>query len=224
MVPCIKEAVAAKIPVVVYDSGLDDETIIVSYVATDNSNGGKMAGKEMARQLNGKGKVLLFRYKEGSESTHQREEGFLESLKEFPGIEVLSSNQYIGTMPKESHDKAQQLLQKYHNDVQGVFAVCEPNANGTFLALGDEKLHDQVVFMAFDPSEPLVKGLEAKKVEGIVLQDPVKMGYAAVETMVRHLRGEKVEKRISTGEYLATPENWNDEKMKVLLAPPTSKE
>lgn len=224
MVTCISEAHAAKIPVVVFDSGLDDESVIVSYVATDNFLGGKLAGQEMARRLQGKGKVILLRYKEGSESTHQREEGFLAALKEHPEIEILVSNQYAGTSPDEARKKAQQLLQKYHDQVQGIFAVCEPNANGTLLALTDEKLNEQVTFIAFDPSPPLVSGLADKSVEGIVLQDPVKMGYVAVETMILHLQGKKVEKRISTGEYLATPENRNDEKMKKLLEPPIVKD
>ena len=52
-----------------------------------------------------------------------------------------------------------------------------------------------------------------------MLQDPVTMGYLGVKTMVAHLEGEEVEKRIVTGEYVATPENMNDEQMKKLLEP-----
>jgi ribose transport system substrate-binding protein len=58
------------------------------------------------------------------------------------------------------------------------------------------------------------------KMHGIVLQDPDTMGYQAVKAMVAHLRGEKVEPRISTGEFVATPENMNTPEMQRLLAPP----
>ena len=51
------------------------------------------------------------------------------------------------------------------------------------------------------------------------LQDPVTMGYLGVKTMVAHLEGSKVEKRIVTGEYVATPENMTDDEMKKLLEP-----
>lgn len=220
LVDAVKQANKAKIPVVIFDSALDDESIIVSYVATDNGKGGELAAEEMAKQLGGKGKVILMRYNKGSESTQQREEGFLKKLKEYPDIQVLESEQYAGTTQRSSLDKAQQLLNSYGGEVNGFFAVCEPNAAGTLQALQDLKLSDKVVFIGFDPNPTMVQALAEGKMKGIVLQDPVKMGYVGVKTMVAHLRGEKVEKRISTGEHIATPENMNSEEMKKLLAPP----
>lgn len=75
--------------------------------------------------------VVLLRYGPGSESTEQREMGFLETLaKEYPQIKVLSSDQYAGTTPESSLDKATDKLNKYRDRVAGIFAVCEPNANG----------------------------------------------------------------------------------------------
>src|SRR5437588_9374514 len=89
---------------------------------------------------NGSGVVLL-RYNPGSESTEQRERGFLETLaKEFPEIHVLSPNQYSGASFEAALDKAQQLLGKYRDSVDGVFAVCEPNATGMLGALDNEGL------------------------------------------------------------------------------------
>jgi ribose transport system substrate-binding protein len=73
--------------------------------------------------------------------------------------------------------------------------------------------------IAFDPSPALIKGLADGKVHGIVLQDPVTMGYEGVKTMVAHLDGKEVEKRIVTGEYVATPENMDTPEMRTLLEP-----
>ncbi len=129
-------------------------------------------------------------------------------------------NEYAGTTLKESQDKAIQVLGKYKDDVDGVFAVCEPNAAGVLKALEQLELTGKVKFVAFDPNAELVAGLENGSVHGIVLQDPVKMGYEAVMAMAKKLRNEDVGKRFVTGEHVATPDNRNTENMKRLLAPP----
>jgi ABC-type sugar transport system substrate-binding protein len=164
--------------------------------------------------------VVLLRYSPGSESTEQREKGFLETLaKDYPEIKVISSNQYAGTTPESALDKATDVLNKYRDQVTGIFAVCEPNANGLLGALENTGLAGKVKAITFDPSPALINGLSDGKVHGIVLQDPVTMGYEGVKTMVAHLEGKPVEKRIVTGEYVATPENMNTPEMKKLLEP-----
>src|SRR5215211_5796886 len=80
--------------------------------------------------------VILMRYNPGSQSTEQREKGFLETLaKEFPQVTVISSDQYAGTTPEGALDKATDVLNKYQDRVSGMFAVCEPNATGLLGAL-----------------------------------------------------------------------------------------
>lgn len=220
LIGSVEEARQAGIPTVIFDSGLQDERIIVSYVATDNYNGGALAARRLAETLDGKGDVILLRYNPGSESTEQREQGFLETLaKEFPGIKLLSSDQYSGTTPETSLDKAQQLLLKFQSEVDGVFAVCEPNSTGMLGALEQAGLAGKVKFIAFDPNAALVQAMQGGKINGIVLQDPVKMGYLAVKTMVEHLQHKPVEKRVATGEYMATPENMTGDEMNRLLHP-----
>lgn len=220
LVPYVREAKQERIPTVIFDSGLDNETDIVSYVATDNFKGGVLAAKRLGQSLGGKGGVILLRYNPGSESTFQREEGFLATItKEFPGIRVLSSDQFSGTTPETSLDKSQQILGKFRSEVNGVFAVCEPNATGMLGALEEEGLAKKVKYIAFDPNARLIQAMRDGAVDGIVLQDPVKMGYEAVMTLVRHLDGKLVEKRISTGEYIATPENMTNPAVEKLLKP-----
>jgi ABC-type sugar transport system substrate-binding protein len=164
--------------------------------------------------------VVLLRYNPGSESTEQREKGFLETLaKEYPDLKVLSSDQYAGTTPESALDKATDVLNKYQDRVTGIFAVCEPNANGVLGALENTGLAGKVKAVVFDPSPVLIKGLEDGTVHGIVLQDPVAMGYLGVKTMVAHLEGNPVEKRIVTGEHVATAENMAGDEMSSLLKP-----
>jgi ribose transport system substrate-binding protein len=220
LVEYVDQAVQANIPVVIFDSGIKDESKIVTYVATDNYKGGALAARRMGEFLHGEGKVILLRYFVGSESTERREQGFLETLaKEFPKIVVISSDQYSGTTPEESMTKATQVLSKFKKEVNGLFAVCEPNASGCLGALEQTELDGKLCFVAFDPNAALIRGLESKKVQGIVLQDPVKIGYEAVMSMHKHLAGEKVPKRIDTGETVATPENMSEPRIQELLKP-----
>jgi ribose transport system substrate-binding protein len=84
----VADAKRRGIPVVVIDSGLKGDDY-VSFVATDNRKGGRMAGEHLAAALGRRGKVVLLRYAEGSESTIQREEGFLEALAPAKAIELV---------------------------------------------------------------------------------------------------------------------------------------
>ncbi len=215
----VAEANAEGIPVVIYDSGLAEGAEFVSYVATDNLKGGMLAGQRMAEAIGHKGNVILLRYKEGSESTEQREKGFLDAMANEPDIKVISSDQYAGVSTQEAMEKATQLLNKYRDEVNGIFAVCEPNCNGTLEALVQTGLSGKVKFVAFDPSDRLIAGLADGSVSGIVLQDPYEMGRRSVLSIVAHLEGTQVDKVVSTGEYVATKENEKSDPFDRLLHP-----
>jgi ABC-type sugar transport system substrate-binding protein len=164
--------------------------------------------------------VILLRYNPGSESTEQREQGFLDTLaKEFPQVKVISKDQYAGTTPELALDKATDVLNRFRGRATGIFAVCEPNASGLLGALENTSLAGKVKAVVFDPNPALIDGLAAGKLQGIVVQDPVKMGYLAVKTMAAHLAGKPVERRIVTGVYVATAENMKEPDMDRLLHP-----
>lgn len=221
LVPSVTDAKREGIPTVIFDSALADESVIVSYVATDNYHGGVLAAQEVGNRLKGKGNVILLRYNVGSESTEQREAGFLETLKkEFPEIVVLSDDQYSGTTALQAQNKALELLNQFGDRLDGIFAVCEPDTVGVLAALEQEGLAGKVTFVGFDPSPLLVDAMAAGKIKGLVIQDPVAMGYQSVKTLVAHLNGEQVERRINTGEVMATTENMNEPAIKKLLNPP----
>jgi len=220
MVRPVREAGRGGIPVVIFDSGLNAESNeYASYVATDNFRGGQLAGEVMGEKLGGKGNVVMLRYNQGSESTHQREEGFLEAIKAFPEIKVISSDQYAGTTTESAMDKAQQVFNRYGDQINGIFAVCEPNAEGVLRALEDRKLAGKVVFVGFDSSDAMAVALREGKLSAIVLQDPVQMGYLAIESMVKSIRGETVEPFVDTGVFVATAENIDSEQIQKLLNP-----
>lgn len=77
----------------------------------------------------------------------------------------------------------------------------------------------KVAFVGFDAGPPLVAALRRGKIQGLVLQNPVRMGELGVRTLVDHLEGKAVEPKVSTGETLATPENMDTPEVKALLEP-----
>jgi ribose transport system substrate-binding protein len=220
LIPVVREAKLAGIPTLVFDSGLDDAENIVSYIATDNYHGGQIAGRHLGKLLGGKGRVMVLRYMVGSQSTQQREEGCLDVLKqEFPEIEIISSNEYAGDTADKALVKAQQLLQTFGDRLDGVFAPTQHVSTGMLRALEEQNMAGKVKFIGFDAGPELVVALRAQKMHGIVLQDPVHMAELAVTTLAAHIRGQKVESRIATGEALATPENMDEPAIKKLLEP-----
>jgi ribose transport system substrate-binding protein len=216
----VEEAKRAGIPTVIIDSGLQTDQI-VSFVATDNFKGGTLAADRMGQLLNGKGKILMLRYQEGSASTEQREAGFMQQIKsKFPGIEVVSSNQFAGPTRDTAKAASENLLNRYGTEVQGIFTPNESSTTGMLLALQDMKLAGKVFFVGFDSSQSFVDAMKNKQMHGIVLQNPFNMGYLGVKTMVESLTGKAVEKRVDTGVSLATADNLEDPKIKELLHPP----
>jgi ribose transport system substrate-binding protein len=131
----------------------------------------------------------------------------------------LSDDQYSGTSEQSALDKSQQLLLRFRDNVNGVFAVNETSAVGMLRALEESGLAGKVVYIGFDSSDRLVQALKDKKIQALVLQDPVQMGYLSVRTMVAHLQGRAVEKRVSTGEHVATLENFNDPEIHKRILP-----
>ncbi|MCA9076103.1 MAG: substrate-binding domain-containing protein [Planctomycetaceae bacterium] len=224
MIPVVRRAKDAGIPTLIFDSGLSDPSATISYVATDNYRGGVIAGEHMAELLDGKGNVILLRYQEGSESTEQREDGFLETLAKYPDIKIISDEQRVTTDTVEAVRVSSSLLLTHGDNVDGIFTVCESLNKGMLKALQDKQLAGKVNFIGFDSDPQLVEAMENGQMHGIVLQNPVKMGYESVKNMVAHLEGEQVESVISTGEALATPVNMNMDEMHALLFPEKHRE
>jgi ribose transport system substrate-binding protein len=218
----VKAAVRSGVPVVIFDSDLKGNEH-VSFVATDNRAAGRLAGEKLGALLGGKGNVVVLRYQEGSASTHHREEGFLEALKKFPEIKLLSDNQYGGATTETAFSASENLLLAQNagkGQVSGVFCPNESTTFGMLLALEKAGLAGKMRFIGFDSSTKLVEGVRAGKIDGLVLQNPFNMGYLAVKTLTRHLRKEKVEPRIDTGASLIDKANMDQPDMKALLSPP----
>ena len=219
----VADAARRKIPVVIFDSGLKGGDY-VSFVATDNLKGGQLGGERLIEAMHGSGKVILLRYAEGHDSTAKREDGFLAAMKAHPGIEVVSSNQYVGADVEGAYKRAEAILSTYKKPdgsltIDGIFCPNESSTFATLRVLQDNGWAGKVRFVGFDSSENMVKGLHDRVLDGLVVQDPVKMGYLAVKTIIAHIKGQPVERRIDTGVHVATPDNMEQPDIHALLHP-----
>lgn len=221
--PPVHDAVRHGIPVVIIDSDLRSDQY-VSFVATDNRQGGVKAGELLARLIGGQGRVVMLRCMEGSASTIAREEGFLSAIRQHPGIAVLVSNRYGGATAEEAYKASENMLAPYRQPdgslgLDGIFASNESTTFGMLRALQDSGWAGQVTFVGFDSSALLVRALEQGELHGLILQDPMNMGYLGVNSLVTHLRGGQVERRIDTGSAVATRETRHDPAVQALLEP-----
>jgi ribose transport system substrate-binding protein len=223
----VSAAMRQKIPVVVIDSGLKGDDY-VSFVATDNEVGGRLGGEKLAALLGGKGRVILLRYAEGSDSTTKREEGFLGAMRANPGIEIVSSNQYAGADVEGAYRKGEAILSQHKRPdgslaIDGIFCANESSTFGMLRVLQDNGWAGKVRFVGFDASDSLVKSLRDGHIDALVVQDPVRMGYLGVKTLVAHIKGEKVERRIDTGVRVVSRTDMDTPEAKELLKPDLDK-
>ncbi|MEN9811471.1 MAG: hypothetical protein RL479_157 [Verrucomicrobiota bacterium] len=220
LVAPVETAVRAKIPVVLIDSDLDSKAP-ASFVATDNREGGRIAARELGRMLGGKGNVIMLRLQVGSASTEAREEGFLEVMrKDFPGIKLLSTDQHGGVTRDTAKRASENLLNRFGRQVNGIFCCNESTGVGMLLALRDAGLAGKVRLVAFDAGETLIAGLRSGHVDGLVAQNPMRMGYLGVKHMVDVLRGRPVPARVDTGVGFVTRANLDAPELAEFVRPP----
>jgi ribose transport system substrate-binding protein len=206
LVPMVERAQAAGIPVTIFDSGISTGKYL-SYVSTDNRNGGVVAAKRMGEKLGGKGKVAILGVKKGSVSTDEREEGFRDTIqKEFPRITLVPIIFYGEANAAKSLQAAEDLLTS-NSDLAGLFASNESSTVGAVRAIQQRALAGKVTLVGFDATADLVRNVREGAIDSLVLQNPFKMGYEGVKTIVDKIGGKQPEHRIDTGVALLTKEN-----------------
>jgi ribose transport system substrate-binding protein len=209
------------IPVTVFDSGVDTDKYL-TFIATDNYAAGKIAANELARLLNGQGTVAVMMNAPGSASTMDRERGFDEVIGAgFPGIQIVA-RQYS----MSDRSKAMTAMENFltaHPDLKGIFASAEPGSVGAALALKSRGLAGKVKFVAFDANDTIIEDLKNGVIDAMVVQDPFKMGFEAVETLVQKLNGQTPPKKIDLPAQLVRREDLGKQEIHALLYPDVKK-
>lgn len=218
LVKPVRAARKRGITVVIIDSDLHAPDY-ASFVATDNYRGGVLAAQRLAQVTGGTGDVLMLRYAEASASTMQREQGFLDGITQHaPHLRLVSSDQYGGVTAESAMQVAQNLLNKYPR-LDGIFCPNESTTFGMLRALQTASRAGKVAFVGFDVSAALLAALRAGDLQGLIVQNPYRMGYLGVKTAAAAVRAAPVEKRIDTGVTLVTAENLNEPAVRALVQP-----
>ena len=213
----ISRAMAAGIPVTVFDSGIEGDNY-TSFVATNNYEGGAIAAREMVRLAGATGKVALLMNAPGSTSTMDRERGFEETLaKEAPGL-VIAARQYGLSDRGKARSAAENMLTA-HPDLRGMFCSSEPSAVGGALAVKARNLSGKLQLVTFDSSADLVEELKSGTIQAMVVQDPFRMGYDAVKSVVDKIAGKAVAKRIDLSARLVRRDDLDKPDVIKLLTP-----
>ena len=221
LAPIVSKAMNKKIPVLIFDSSLKGVPgkDYICFVGINNRKAGKLAGKHMAELLKGKGKVVLFRHVKGQANTTEREEGFLEAMAGYPNIKLIEKDQYSGGTIEGAKKVGKSILDKLQA-ADGVFCPNEPTTVGMLYTLQDAKLAGKIKFVGFDSPSVVVDALKKGEVNALVVQDPARIGYQSMKSLVDHIRGKKIPKKINIDVQIVTKGNINNQEIQKLLALP----
>ncbi|HET8546666.1 MAG TPA: substrate-binding domain-containing protein [Bryobacteraceae bacterium] len=216
LVNVVDRAHATGIPVAIFDSDIDTNNRI-TYVATDNREGGRMAARRLGELMLGSGKCAIIGFMPGSASTMEREEGFQQELKSaYPKIRMV---QLAFGMARQAQARAAtENILSAHPDLTGLFADNESSSAGAVMALRGRRT-TQVRTVAFDSNTQLIDDLRDRFLDALIVQDPMKMGYESVKAIARKLRGENPPAHIDSGVYLVDRSNLERPDILPLLYP-----
>jgi len=217
LVAPVKRAMEAGIPVSIFDSGLDLKGY-VTFVATDNYGAGQTAARKLAELVHNKGKVAMLMQKPGGISTGDRERGFDDVMaKEFPAIQIVA-RQYGMADPAKSRNAAEDILTA-HPDLDGMFASAEANSIGAVQAIRARNLSGKIRLITFDSSDIHIAALKDGTIDLMLVQDPYRIGYEAVRSLVMKLNGQTPPQQMDLPAHLIRKQDLGQPDVQALLFP-----
>lgn len=190
IVPTVEELQEKGTPVMTSDIGISG-TKVVAHVASDNYKIGVMAADYLGKLLEGKGKIAVVGWASAS-ATKDREEGFVNTIKEkYPDIEIVS-NQDVGGSRTTSLEMSENILQS-NSDLDAIFGCNAECALGAYSATQSVN-RNEVYVVSVDSDSEVMEAIAADtNLVATVAQNPYEMGYQAMTTAIKHLKGEPVE-------------------------------
>lgn len=216
MIAPLEAALEAGITIITVDTFIGDGdyvngpvTFPLSYIGSDNVEGGRIAGRALAEALGGEGKVYIQNTNVGVSTTEQRGQGFKEAIAEYPGIELIGEDYNLDDA-NTSVEQTTAVLQR-EPDLGGIFGVNVFSAQGAGTAVVNAGLGGAVNVVAFDATEFAIELLNQGVVSLVIAQKPFDMGYLAVEFAMADWRGvTSLPKRVPTGYAVITADNVDD--------------
>ena len=195
----------------VFQTGKGEADFPISYVASDNVLGGRMAARALAKAIGEKGKVYVSNVKPGISTTDQREEGFKDEMKNYKGIEVLDT-QFNDDDANKAAAQFQAVLGRVP-DLAGVFGANLFSASGAANGAKQAGVTGKVKMAGFDAPESIVAQLKDGTFELTIAQHPAEIGYFGFMAAYAKVTGNPVPTAIGTGFSVMTKDNIDDPKV-----------
>ena len=206
MIVPLQQAKDAGIKIIGIDGDLTDQSVMSTNIQSDNIKGGALAADELGKAMGGSGSVVTIDNATGSLIAGARVQGFDDEMKaKYPNIKLLGV-QYSAN----ASDKAASIASAaITNDasVKGVYAVETNNTQGAIIGIRDAGKTGTVKLVGYDTSDPIVKALKAKQVDGLVVQYPLGEGTLGVDSAITLLTGGTVPRQQNTPFLMVTPAN-----------------
>lgn len=224
MIEPLRRAHEAGIPVFTVDTFIDDGNyqdgegpgdFPISYIASDNIEGGRMAARFMAEAIGGDGKVYISNVRPGISTTDQREQGFREQIAEYPDIELLET-QYNENDASLVASQFQAVLAR-NPDVNGVFGANLFSALGAANGVRSAGRTEDVTVIAFDVPQSIVDNISTGLVDAAIAQHPAEIGWFGVAAAYAHLTGQSVPRQIGTGFTVIDADNVDDPEVRKFI-------
>jgi ribose transport system substrate-binding protein len=202
--PSAQAVIDKGIPVVTADISIKGSKDIKSHVASDNKFGGQLAAEYVGKILQGKGKVAVINNPTIT-SVIERSDGFIETIKaKYPNIEIVAEQN-----GESKREKALSLTENFlqaHPDLDAIFSVNDMMALGALQAVKAAK-KDNVTIVGFDATDEALKAIKDGDHMASVAQKPIEIGKAAMEALLKSIRGEQVETNIPVPVEIVTADN-----------------
>jgi ribose transport system substrate-binding protein len=194
--------------IVLVDTTLEDPSMAVSQIASDNEAGGKTAAETLLDLIGGKGKVMVVNVKPGISTTDLRGKGFEDGVKGKPGVEYLGQ-EYSQDDPAKAAAIVTATLAK-HPDLKGIFATNLFSAEGSASGLRQAGKLGDVKIVGFDAGPKQVQDLKDGLVQALIAQKPADIGAQGVEQAYNALEGKSTTPKIGTESVSITKDNLAD--------------
>lgn len=207
----LRQAKNNGIKVVEVDTALQDRSIAVSSLSSDNYEGGKLAAQTLVKLLDGKpGSVLALNTKAGTSTTDARAKGFEDEIKKHPELKLLPT-QYTKNEPATAAQIVSSTLAATP-DLVGVFGTNLNTGEGAGTALANAGKSGDVQLVGFDASPKQVDDLRNGRVQALIAQDPAQIGQKGVDRAIAAIKGEQVERETKTEMVSITEDDMEQKK------------
>jgi ribose transport system substrate-binding protein len=217
LVPAIKKAWEAKIPVVLIDSmaAKSADAYYQSFLATDNNKAGELCAKALIDKIGTTGKIAIMSYTAGSGSEIGRVGGFKKYIEAHSKLQIVGtfySNSQMGTALNQTTD-----VLSANPDLKGLFGANEPTAIGMGRALVQAGKAGKVAAIGFDGNSDLQGFIKDGTLEAIAVQSAYQMGFLGVKAVADLAQGKKINKFLDTGVVMVNKSNIDKPEAKNVL-------